>query len=70
MLGLCSNENDANAGIDLKHVDVEVDGWVEGGEEVGYTGHIFHPGRPDHLLVVDVDIKCGEKPDHLLLRKN
>ena len=51
----------ANAGIDLEHVDVEVDGGVEGGEQVGDAGHILHPGRPDHLLVVDdghMYIKC------------
>ena len=70
MLEFCGNGNDANAGIDLEHVDVEVDGGVEGGEQVGDAGHVLHPGRPDHLLVVDMDIKCGEKPDHLLLRKN
>ena len=28
----------ANAGIDLEHVDVEVDGGVEGGEQVGDAG--------------------------------
>ena len=47
---LCGNANDANAGIHLKHVDVEVDGGVEGGEQVGDAGHVLHPRRPDHLL--------------------
>ena len=53
LLEFCGNGNDANAGIDLEHVDVEVDGGVEGGEQVGDAGHVLHPGRPDHLLVVD-----------------
>ena len=48
---LCGNANDANAGIHLKHVDVEVDGGVECGEQVGDAGHVLHPGRPDHLLL-------------------
>ena len=50
LLELCGNANDANAGIHLKHVDVEVDGGVEGGEQVGDAGHVLHPRRPDHLL--------------------
>jgi len=36
----------------LEHVDVEVDGGVEGGEQVGDAGHVLHPGRPDHLLAL------------------
>ena len=51
---MCGNDNDANAGIHLKHVDVEVDGRVEGGEQVGDAGDIFHPGGPDHLLIVNI----------------
>ena len=35
----------------LGQVDVEVDGGVEDGEEVGYLAHLLHPGRPGHMLL-------------------
>ena len=35
----------------LGQVDVEVDGGVEDGEEVGYLAHLLHPGRPGHILL-------------------
>ena len=38
----------------LGQVDVEVDGGVEDGEEVGHLAHLLDPGRPGHILLTKI----------------
>ena len=45
----------------LDSIDVEVDGAVEGGEEVADAGGVGHPCWPDHLSAKDEESKSSSQ---------